>query len=77
MIYERSSSFASDPLATTRRRFTFNMWQMMRVISSNHPYGANVACGDGRCRLINGTMTAIQLRAHATIAGRETTSSDW
>jgi Protein of unknown function (DUF1559) len=46
-------------------------------VSSNHPGGANVALGDATCRFVSDSMTAIQVRAHATLAGRETISQDW
>jgi hypothetical protein len=46
-------------------------------VSSNHPRWTHVACGDGSIRLVRQSMTAIHLRAHATIAGRESPSSEW
>jgi hypothetical protein len=46
-------------------------------ISSNHPEGANVARVDTNCQFIRESMNAIQLRSHATIAGRETADPDW
>jgi hypothetical protein len=46
-------------------------------ISSNHPEGANVARVDTNCQFLRESMNAIQLRSHATIAGRETADPDW
>jgi hypothetical protein len=46
-------------------------------ISSNHRGGANVARGDATCLFVEESMTAIRLRAHATIAGGETADRDW
>jgi hypothetical protein len=46
-------------------------------ISSNHPGGANAAIGDATCRFLPESITAIRLRALATIAGGETIPLNW
>ncbi len=46
-------------------------------ISSNHPGGANATMGDATCHFVPESITAIRLRALATIAGGETIPLNW